>query len=372
MKPTIHDLLMHRRVVVCCGAGGVGKTTSATGLALAAARAGRRVLALTIDPSKRLAETLGVARNLKHPVSLPPERLKLAGIEAPGSLETWMLDPQLVSDGVVRRFFKDEADAQRLMNNRIYQGISSMVAGMQEYTAMEALYSFTQSDKYDLIILDTPPSRNALDFLDGPRRVARFFDGRIFKLFIPEENPGLVQRAAQNLIARVLTAVFGDGPFKDLQTFFTDAAGIFGRLTQNAGAMDGYLRDPEQVAFFLVASPSPESLTDAFFFRKKTVAMGLPFRAFVLNRSQANPGPRVMPDASMLPPNPTEAHLTGLEKLQRLAQLEVAQVERDKGLLAQLDERAGDDAVAIALPTLTGGANDMPSLLQIADAFMEG
>ncbi|MEO1273059.1 MAG: ArsA-related P-loop ATPase, partial [Myxococcota bacterium] len=148
MKPTLSELLSTRRILVCCGAGGVGKTTTATGLALAAARQGRRVLALTIDPSKRLAETLGVERNLKAPVSLPAERLEKAGIVPPGSLETWMLDPQLIASSVVNRLAPSPEVAKRLTENRIYKGVSSMVAGMQEYTAMQALFDFVQEERY--------------------------------------------------------------------------------------------------------------------------------------------------------------------------------------------------------------------------------
>ncbi|MBH25592.1 MAG: arsenic transporter [Myxococcales bacterium] len=370
MKPTLSELLSTRRILVCCGAGGVGKTTTATGLALAAAREGRRVLALTIDPSKRLAETLGVERNLKAPVSLPEERLRQAGIEPPGSLETWMLDPQLIASGVVRRLAPSPESAERLMNNRIYKGVSGMVAGMQEYTAMQALYDFVQEDRYDLVILDTPPSRNALDFLDGPRRLSRFFDGRIFQLFVPSEEQGFVQRAASSLISRVLSAVFGEETFGDLQEFFNAFATIFTQLTRNASQMGEFLADPEGVAFLLVTSPSPAALTDAFFFRKKTEEMNLPFRAFILNRSQAYDLDRVYPTADLLGPAPSPAALSGLAKLQELADLEVAQVKRDQKLLRQLGEKAGDQAMAMALPNLTGGANDIASLLKIANVLV--
>ncbi|MFK7928255.1 MAG: ArsA family ATPase, partial [Myxococcota bacterium] len=178
MTLPIEELVMNRRILVVCGAGGVGKTTTATALALAGARQGRRVLALTVDPSKRLAQTLGVDRNLEAPISIPEERLRLAGIEPPGSLETWMLDPKLVADRMVQKLAKDPEEVERLMQNRIYRGISRMVAGMQEYMAMEALHEFHEEGRYDLVILDTPPSRNALAFLEGPQRMANFLDGR--------------------------------------------------------------------------------------------------------------------------------------------------------------------------------------------------
>ena len=194
----IGDVLANKRVIVCCGAGGVGKTTVSASLALAAARAGRRVLVVTIDPSRRLAETLGVSRNLPEPTELPAERLAAAGVSAPGSLAAWMLDPQLVSDRVVHGFSKSEDDARRLLANPIYQNVTAMVAGMQEYTAVEALHGFVRDDRYDLIVLDTPPSRNALRFLEAPHRASGFLDGRVFNLFIPGEG-SIIRRFASRL-----------------------------------------------------------------------------------------------------------------------------------------------------------------------------
>src|SRR4051812_3115558 len=148
----IGELIRNRRVIVCCGAGGVGKTTTAAALSLAAARAGRRVLVLTIDPSKRLAETLGVSRNPPTPVAVPPDRQIAAGIHAPASLDAWMLDPKLVADESVRRLTKNPEDAERVLGNRIYQQVSSMVAGMHEYTAMEALHRLVNEGRYDLVV----------------------------------------------------------------------------------------------------------------------------------------------------------------------------------------------------------------------------
>ena len=160
----IHQLLTTRKVLVCCGAGGVGKTTVSASLALAAARAGKRVLVVTIDPSKRLAETLGVSRNPEEPVQIPEDRLKAAGVT--GTLSAWMLDPQLVSDNVVRGFSKSEEDAQRLLANPIYRNVTSMVAGMQEYTAVEAMHGFVVDDTYDLVVLDEITYMLSFDYLD--------------------------------------------------------------------------------------------------------------------------------------------------------------------------------------------------------------
>ena len=374
MTAPIEELVLNRRIMVVCGAGGVGKTTTSTALALAGARHGKRVLALTVDPSKRLAQTLGVDRNLEAPVSIPEERLRLAGIEPPGSLETWMLDPKLVADRVVQKLAKDPDEIARLMENRIYKGISRMVAGMQEYMAMEALHEFHAEGRYDLVILDTPPSRNALAFLEGPQRMANFLDGRIFQMFLPSEQQGggvggFFRRAAGSVVERVNRMVFGDETYEDMQEFFGSFAGILGTLNHNAGDMIGLLGDPDDVAFLLVTSPTDASVSDAHFFRERTAEMGLPFAGFVLNRSQALAGGRSYPDVSFLPDDPSEAMRTGIDKLRRLADVERSEMERDRHLLATLAEEAGDEAFALATPTVPGGANDMPSLLEISQAI---
>ncbi len=372
MSCSLAELIQDRQVLVCCGAGGVGKTTTAAGLALAAARNGRKVLALTVDPSRRLAETLGVESNLPAPVTLPPSRLEAAGIEPPGELQTWMLDPQRVSDRVVRRFARDEELAERLMKNRFYRHISRMVSGMQEYTAMEALHGFIQEGRYDLVVLDTPPSRNALAFLDGPRRLQRFFDGRIFKLFMPREEASLIRRAASLLIGRVMGGAFGDDNYREMQEFFVSFKELFVLLSANAVRMRKVMQDPDQVAFLLVTSSAPDAIEDAHFFRRKTDELQLPFRAFVLNRSRAYEDGRQLPDEDLLGHPPTDMQRSALHKLQGLAELELAEMRRDGALLDELRQDAGEDAIAVALPELPRGAEELASLVELSEVLMEG
>ncbi|TVQ91071.1 MAG: ArsA family ATPase [Deltaproteobacteria bacterium] len=365
----IAELILHRKILVVCGAGGVGKTTTSTALALAAARKGRRVLALTVDPSRRLAQTLGVDRNLDTPVSISPERLAEAGIEPPGSLDAWMLDPKLVADRVVHKLAKDPEQIERLMNNRIYKGLSRMVAGMQEYMAMEALHEFHLEGKYDLVVLDTPPSRNALAFLEGPQRMANFLDGRIFQLFVPagEGGGGFFRRTAGAVIDRVNSMVFGEESYRDIQEFFQSFSGILTTLNKNAGSMIELLGNPDDVGFLLVTSPTDASVSDAHFFRDRTREMGLPFAGFVLNRSQALAGDRTFPATELLGPEPTAVARSALKKLQVLAEVERSEMERDIHLLATLAEESGDSGFALATPTVPGGANDMPSLIHISE-----
>lgn len=369
----IADLILNRRILVVCGAGGVGKTTTSTALALAAARQGRRVLALTVDPSRRLAQTLGVDRNLDTPVSISEERLAQAGISPPGSLHAWMLDPKLVADRVVNKLAKDPEQVERLMENRIYKGLSRMVAGMQEYMAMEALHEFHLEGKYDLVVLDTPPSRNALAFLEGPQRMANFLDGRIFQLFVPagEGGGGFFRRTAGAVVDRINSMVFGEESYRDIQEFFQSFSGILSTLNKNAGNMIELLGNPDDVGFLLVTSPTDASVSDAHFFRDRTKEMGLPFTGFVLNRSQALAGSRAFPSPSLLGPDPSPVAVSAMNKLKVLAEVERAEMDRDRHLLATLAEEAGTSGFALATPTVPGGANDMPSLVHISERLFQ-
>ncbi len=362
----IGELIRNRRVIVCCGAGGVGKTTTAAALSLAAARAGRRVLVLTIDPSKRLAETLGVSRNPPTPVAVPPDRQIAAGIHAPASLDAWMLDPKLVADESVRRLTKTPEDAERVLSNRIYQQVSSMVAGMHEYTAMEALHRLVNEGRYDLVVLDTPPSRHALDFLEAPRRLSGLVDSSALQAFLPKRD-SLMARAASKVIEKILGAVFGEEFAHELVAFMMTFSGIFSALNVDVNAMRTFLSGPD-VAFLLVTSPAPATLAEAHFFQDKTKELGLPFRGFVLNRSRARNTSKRWPDETSLEDLPAEAR-AALPRLQVMAQGELDAAKRDLALLTELEQRAGTSATAIAVPELPEGADDMLTLLTIADAL---
>lgn len=358
----VGELIRERKIIVCCGAGGVGKTTTAAAMSIAAARAGRKVLVLTIDPSRRLAETLGVSRNPPEPVRVPDDRQAAAGIKAPGSLDAWMLDPKLVADSAVRRLSRNPADAERILNNRIYQQVSTMVAGMHEYTAMEALFRLVNEGRYDLVVLDTPPSRHALDFLEAPRRLSGLVDSRAISAFLPSGD-GLVARAASKVIQKILAAVFGDEFAEEFVGFLSTFTGIFRSLNVDVGEMRRFLSGPD-VAFLLVSSPAPATLTEAYFFQDKTKALELPFRGFVLNRSKAGALERVMP------PSRDEADpvlSAGLTRLHQLAELEQHAAARDLALLEDLKKRAGDTATALALPELPQGADDIATLVAVAD-----
>ncbi len=360
----IGQLLDTKRVIVCCGAGGVGKTTVSASLALAAARQGRRVLVVTIDPSKRLAETLGVSRNPEEPVAISAERLTAAGVT--GHLSAWMLDPQLVADKVVNSFSNSANEASQLLQNRIYQNVTAMVAGMQEYTAVEALYEFVENDAYDLIILDTPPSRDALRFLDAPDRATAFLDKRIFNLFIPGEG-GLIRRMATKLVESVMDLTFGESTRRELQQFMSLFGQLLGYLNQNQAEMKSFFAG-DQVGFVLVTSPASEAVTEAKFFARRAVTdLGLNLNGYVLNRSLASETSREIP-ASAQAEGPLAS---AIAKLKPFAEAERANGAAHQELAGQVADTAGDGVWTCVLPNLGGDASQLQGLVSLADALVD-
>ncbi|MBU0553391.1 AAA family ATPase [Myxococcota bacterium] len=355
--------LSERRVLVSCGAGGVGKTTLSAALALGAARRGLRVLVITIDPSRRLAETLGVSRNPRQPVPLPEDKLREAGVTT-GTLHAWMLDPQLIADSAVERLGGE--DAARLLRNRLYQNISAMVAGMQEYTAVEALYRFVQADLYDLIILDTPPSRDALRFLEAPRRLGALLNQRVFDLFLPE-RPGFIQRVAGRLIEGVFDVVLGKATRAELQEFLVLFAGIFQRLNQNQEEMRRFFA-AQEVGFLLVTAPNEAALEEAYYFERKTRdELGLNLEGYILNRSLAHTADWPLPDPEAPGLDPTLR--AALLKLAPLAKAERVRALADLELTRALAARLPGGFVQ-ALPTLEFGANDIPALARLSEILL--
>ena len=354
------ELLSEMRVVVCCGAGGVGKTTVSAALAVAAARAGRRVLVLTIDPSRRLAETLGISASLPEPIPLPADRLAAVGVRAPGSIDGWVLDPGRIADRVVGRLAASPEEATRLQSNRIYQGVSRMVAGMQEYTAVEALHALSESGRYELIILDTPPSRNALSFLDAPIRLGKFLDGRIFKLFLPAED-GLLRGAARRVTSLVLTTVLGQEGHADLSTFLASFSVVFKVLGGNAEAMRERLQQPD-ATFLMVTTSAQAAVFDALHFRKRLERLQLACGGFVLNRSLPADDECPFPEASLLPPDAGAVVRSALAKLAVLGAAEQQLADREQEIVATLMDAAGEEGVAMSLPEIPGGVEDLGGL----------
>jgi anion-transporting ArsA/GET3 family ATPase len=361
--PTFVDPLVRtKKVIVCCGAGGVGKTTTAAAIGVASAVHGRKVLVLTIDPARRLAEAMGIPEAARTPSPVPRAKLDELGIPVQGELYAWMLSPEVVFESMVRRLATDEARVQEILNNRLYQHLSKIVAGMQEYTAAEALYTLSTEGKYDLVVLDTPPSRNALEFLEAPRKLSMFLDERVIGVFLPKK--GAFMRAASDLIERVFSRAFGEGFYKDLQGFLGAFSGMFGGMRAHAEAVRTLLSS-DDAAFLLVTSPEPAALAEASFFQTKIKDLGLPFAGYVLNRSWAYTRGFGGPEAIQLGPDATDTDRAGLKKLGQLADAERWRAQRDRDLLARLRMET-ESGSAIATPHLGGAVEDLVGLGTLA------
>ena len=357
---TLSALVREKRVLVLCGAGGVGKTTTSAALALAGAKAGRRVLVLTIDPARRLAQALGIPESSPRPTPVPPERLAEIGVSGPGSLDAWMLDPRVVFDDLVRKLSSPEK-ALVILHSKMYRHLTELVAGMQEYTAAEALYSFAAEERYDLIVLDTPPSRSALDFLDAPGRLGKFLEDSVIQLFLPKEGVGLLRRAGR-FLSGVFARVFGETFIEELQTFLGAFSGMFAALRQHTAGVRELLAS-EKAAFLLVTSTDEEAVDEALYFRDKLAERALPFAGFVLNRSYASL--EGLPHPDELGGAPTGEEQAVLAKLGRFADEERSRAKADGRLLERLKGLAGR-GFAVAAPHLGEAVEDLPGLVALA------
>lgn len=358
--------LQSRRAIVCAGAGGVGKTTVSASLALAAARLGRRVLVVTIDPSRRLAETLGVSRHLPEPVALDPARLAALGVHPPGSLDAWMLDPGIVSDRTVESFAQTPDDARRLLANPVYQGLSRMTAGMQEFTAVEAMHTFVTTGRYDLVVLDTPPARNALRFLDAPRRVSAFMDRRIFEAFAPTTaGSGLVRRLAGSVVEKVLDVALGQNTRKAVQEFFALFGALLQHLETNQQTMVRFLRS-DAVGFVLVTSPHRAAVDEALALEARCRAiLGVPLLGRVLNQSlAADDDAAPHPAASLFGDEDAATVAAALPVLTRLAEAEQAEITAHRETAVRLERESGTTWVLPRLPVAASNLEALNALVE--------
>jgi anion-transporting ArsA/GET3 family ATPase len=269
------------RIIVCCGSGGVGKTTTAAALGLRAAERGRQVCVLTVDPARRLAQAMGLSS-----LDNTPRLIEGVDDEAGGSLHAMMLDMKRTFDEIVEAH-ADPARAAQILANPFYQSLSSSFAGTQEYMAMEKLGQLRRSDEWDLIIVDTPPSRSALDFLDAPERLGRFLDGRLIRLLtspVKATRPlTRVLNVGFSVMTGALTKLLGAQVLRDAQTFITAFDSMFGGFRERADATYRLLQAPG-TSFLVVAVPEPDALREASYFVERLDEERMPLAGLILNR----------------------------------------------------------------------------------------
>ncbi|MGW2917256.1 ArsA family ATPase [Streptomyces angustmyceticus] len=272
----------HTRIVVCCGSGGVGKTTTAAALGVRAAERGRKVVVLTIDPARRLAQSMGISE-----LDNVPRQVKDVDERAGGELHAMMLDMKRTFDEIV----EGHADADRaraILENPFYQSLSAGFAGTQEYMAMEKLGQLRASDEWDLIIVDTPPSRSALDFLDAPKRLGSFLDGKFIRVLMAPAKVGgragmKFLNVGMSMMTGTLSKLMGGQLLRDVQTFVAAMDTMFGGFRTRADATYRLLQAPG-TAFLVVAAPERDALREAAYFVERLAAEHMPLAGLVLNR----------------------------------------------------------------------------------------
>ncbi len=266
------------RVVVCCGAGGVGKTTTAAAMALRAAEYGRTVVVLTIDPAKRLAQALGI-KDLGN----TPQRVPLAP-EVTGELHAMMLDMRRTFDEMVVQY-SDAGRADAILENQFYQTVATSLAGTQEYMAMEKLGQLLAEDKWDLVVVDTPPSRNALDFLDAPKRLGSFMDSRLWRMLLaPGRGIGRLVTGAMGLAMKALSTVLGSQMLSDAAGFVQSLDATFGGFREKADRTYELLKR-RGTQFVVVSAAEPDALREASFFVDRLAGENMPLAGLILNRT---------------------------------------------------------------------------------------
>jgi len=286
---SVAELIAGKRVVVCAGSGGVGKTTTAAALGMGAAALGAKVAVVTIDPARRLANALGLAELGNEPQRIDPARFTEHGVEMRGELWALMLDAKRTFDELIERLAADRRTRDDVLGNRIYQQISNAVAGSQEFTAIAKLYDLDAGGDFDLLVLDTPPSRNALDFLDAPARLIGFFQGRAIKVFLrPAGFGGRLLGRGTGVAFGLLRRVTGVDLMEDLSVFFRALSGMIDGFVARAERVAALLSDPA-TTFLIVTSPRHDPVEETIFFHRRLREAGMPFGGVVVNRMHHAP-----------------------------------------------------------------------------------
>ena len=352
--------LRGKSVCICAGPGGVGKTTTSAALALGLACKGQRVAVVTIDPARRLASALGIDELDDEPRRIDPALLAAQGIECKGELWATMLDAKRTFDTLIGRIAPDERAREEVLGNRIYQEISGAVAGTQEFSAIAKLYELHREGRFDTIVLDTPPARNALDFLDAPMRMSRFLEGRSVRMFLAPGNfaARLVGRGS-GLVLSMFSRFTGVDLIGELSVFFGALGGMLDGFRERARVVDELLRDPA-TAFLLVTSPEPEPAREAIFFAEQLRAAGMSRAGLIVNRvhSDGLDGHTVAEVKALLSDELGE-RLAG-RVAGNLADFDVL-VQRDRATVERLSRELGD-AHPILVPHLDGDVQDLAGL----------
>jgi anion-transporting ArsA/GET3 family ATPase len=351
---TLSALVDDRHIIICTGTGGVGKTTTAAVLALEAARRGRRAVVVTIDPAKRLADTLGIKELGNTPALIEGDW--------PGELWAMMLDTKSTFDALVATYASDEEQADRILGNRFYRNISGALSGTQEYMAAEKLYELHESERFDLVVVDTPPTRHALDFLDAPRRLTAFLDHKLFRtLVVPTKAYMKAVNLAAQAVMRTMGRVVGTEALEDGLAFFSAFEGMEQGFRERAAHVQALLTQPT-TAYVLVASPRADTVAEAAYFADRLEKSAVPVAALIINRVHPRFGKGLGPAARKRAKALATTPLGGLAR--NLAEFRTM-ADGEERHLVDLTERVAPAPVA-RVPFLPHDVHDLDTLTEIA------
>lgn len=348
------------RIIIVGGAGGVGKTSVSAALGIRSAIGGARTLVLTIDPARRLAGALGLEGIGREAVDVTP-RLREAGIPVEGTMHAMMLDVQNTLDRLVERYAPDPEARRRILENRLYRNLSTRLTGSQEYASMQRLHEIATEEAWDRIILDTPPSTHALDFLTAPERLAEFFDSRVVQLFagVGGRVGWSVLKRGSNFFLGAIEKLTGEGVIREISEFFRISETILEPYRHGAGRAESMLRDP-QTRFFVVSGPAPHQIDESSRFRTKLNELGIRPGATIVNRLLPS---RLPDDASW--PSPDD-----------LADPLAAEIVRWTGRMEELARAQAADAARLpdtpsaplrVVPVFDDDVHSVESLSRLAD-----
>jgi anion-transporting ArsA/GET3 family ATPase len=354
-----------RRVCICLGAGGVGKTTTSAALALGLARAGAKVAVVTIDPAARLADALGLAQLSAEPHLLDPASFAGQGVEMRGQLWAMVLDVKRTLDDLVAGLAQDERTREEILANPIYRELSSAVAGSQELSAIAKLYELRHEHDFDVIVLDTPPSRNAVDFIEAPARLLGFLEGRALKLFLAPG--GFAARAfgrSTGLALAVFSRVTGVDMLGELSTFFRSLSGVLDGFSERTRRVAALLRDPATM-FLIVTSPEPEPAREAIFLADRLRAAQMSCGGLIVNRLHVDYlGGRGAEQVQERLAQALDPRLAG-RLAANLADFDVL-AQRDRDTVARLSARLAEPE-PLLVPDLAGDVTDIAGLARVAE-----
>jgi len=347
---TVEELLMGRSVLVCCGSGGVGKTTVAAALGIAGAQRGRRACIITIDPARRLADALDAAGLSNEPRAIEGD--------FDGELFAVMLDARATFDDLVRRYATDEEQVQEILTNVIYANLVSSLSGTQEYMATEKLFELHESGAFDLIVVDTPPSRAALDFLDAPNRLASFIDNRIFRLMLsPGKSYFKPLTLGSQLLLRTIARVAGSEIVDDAIAFFRAFEGMEDGFKARASSVQNMLADTS-TAFVLITAPRRDAINEAMFFAQRLASSHHAIDALVVNRVFPDFGGPIVASRVVESDTPLGALIANLATMSAIS-------VRDDALIGDLSALVSPSPL-VRVPFLSRDVHDLSSLTDVA------